>query len=266
MWPDQLGSCYARLSLAELGLAPRGSLVRRPSRSVFFIHGNSSTTVDRGSVRKFRHACHRWYSTTSILYHLCVRMFCVSLRTPRRGGKFEQYRFSYVNWTRKKNSLFQRPALAHCVGLPENSDEPATRENSCHFFIYACPWVSCFLFVPFSFISMLYKPLPLQSLWEKKKEMQNLNVAVSTVHCIYQLFKESGTVDPLSPRKRLDCRRLDLRSELNVVRVILGPINVPRGVMFGGCADVWYRFPQVLYTEKIWTHEKEDPSSCVAAI
>ena len=28
-------------------------------------------------------------------------------------------------------------------------------------------------------------------------------------------------MDPLSPRKRLDCRRLDLRSELYVVRVIL---------------------------------------------
>ena len=53
------------------------------------------------------------------------------------------------------------------------------------------------------------------------KIAQNLNVAVSTVHCIYRLFEESGTVDPLSPRKRLDCRRLDLRSELYVVGVIL---------------------------------------------
>ena len=50
---------------------------------------------------------------------------------------------------------------------------------------------------------------------------QNLNVAVSTVHRIYRLFEESGTVDPLSPRKRLDCKRLDLRSELHVVEVIL---------------------------------------------
>ena len=50
---------------------------------------------------------------------------------------------------------------------------------------------------------------------------QNLNVAVSTVNCIYLLFEESGTVDPLSPRKRLDCRRLDLCSELHVVGVIL---------------------------------------------
>ena len=32
-----------------------------------------------------------------------------------------------------------------------------------------------------------------------------------------------------------------LRSELHVVGVFLGPINVPRGVMFGGYADVWYR-------------------------
>ena len=53
------------------------------------------------------------------------------------------------------------------------------------------------------------------------KIAQNLNVAVSKVHRIYQLFEGSGTVDPLSPRKRLDCRRLDLRSELYVVRVIL---------------------------------------------
>ena len=47
------------------------------------------------------------------------------------------------------------------------------------------------------------------------------NIAVSTVHRIYRLFEESGTVDPLSPRKRLDCRRLNLRSELHVVGVIL---------------------------------------------
>ena len=33
------------------------------------------------------------------------------------------------------------------------------------------------------------------------KIAQNLNVAVSTVHRIYLLFEESGTVDPLSPRK-----------------------------------------------------------------
>ena len=39
--------------------------------------------------------------------------------------------------------------------------------------------------------------------------------------------------------------------------------------MFGGYAGVWYRdFPKycVQDTEKIWTHEKEDSSSCVAAI
>ena len=53
------------------------------------------------------------------------------------------------------------------------------------------------------------------------KIARNLNIAVSTVHRIYRLFEESGTVDPLSPRKRLDCRRLDLRSELHVVGVIL---------------------------------------------
>ena len=47
------------------------------------------------------------------------------------------------------------------------------------------------------------------------------NVEVCTVHRIYRLFERSGTVDPRSPRKRLDCRRLDLRSELHVVGVIL---------------------------------------------
>ena len=39
--------------------------------------------------------------------------------------------------------------------------------------------------------------------------------------------------------------------------------------MFGGYAGVWYRdFPKycVQDAEKIWTHEKEDSSSCVAAI
>ena len=53
------------------------------------------------------------------------------------------------------------------------------------------------------------------------RENSAKHVAVSTVHHIYRLFEESGTVDPLSPQKRLNCRRLDLRSELHVVGVIL---------------------------------------------
>ena len=73
------------------------------------------------------------------------------------------------------------------------------------------------------------------------------NVAVSALHRIYRLFEESGTLDPLSPRKRLDCRRLDLRSELHVVGVILEnpSMYIPRGVMFRGYAGVRYRdFPK----------------------
>ena len=66
------------------------------------------------------------------------------------------------------------------------------------------------------------------------KIAQNLNVAVSTVHHIYRLFEESGTVDPLSPRKRLECRRLDLRSELYVVGVMyLGELCVEIMHVFG---------------------------------
>ena len=98
------------------------------------------------------------------------------------------------------------------------------------------------------------------------KIAQNLNVAVSTVHRIYRLFEESGTVDPLSPRKRLDCRRLDLRSELYVVGVILENPSMYLGEL---CACVWYRdFPKysVQDTEKIWTHEEEDSPSYIAEI
>ena len=62
------------------------------------------------------------------------------------------------------------------------------------------------------------------------KIAQNLNVVVSTVHRIYRLFEESATVDPLSPRKRLDYRRLDLRSELHVVGVILRTLRESRSV------------------------------------
>ena len=39
-------------------------------------------------------------------------------------------------------------------------------------------------------------------------------------------------MDPLSPRKRLGYRRLDLRSELHVDCCWREPINVPRGVMY----------------------------------
>ena len=35
------------------------------------------------------------YSRLRFRSKIPSRMFCVSLRTPRRGGKFEQYRFSY---------------------------------------------------------------------------------------------------------------------------------------------------------------------------
>ena len=87
---------------------------------------------------------------------------------------------------------------------------------------------------------------------------------------LYWLFEESGTVDPLSLRKRLDCRRLDLCRELHVVGVILENPSMYLGELcVGGYAGVWYRdFPKycVQDTEKIWTHKKEDSSSCVAAI
>ena len=66
------------------------------------------------------------------------------------------------------------------------------------------------------------------------KIAQNLNVTVSTVHRIYRLFEESGIVDPLSPRKRLDCRRLDLRSELYVVGVIARFSRVAGSSLFSG--------------------------------
>ena len=71
------------------------------------------------------------------------------------------------------------------------------------------------------------------------KIAQNLNVAVSTVHRIYRLFEESGTVDPLSPRKRLDCRRLDLRSELYVVGVILENPSMYLGEL---CVEIMHVF------------------------
>ena len=99
---------------------------------------------------------------------------------------------------------------------------------------------------------------------------QNLNVAVSTVHRIYRLFEESGTVDPLSPQKRLNCRRLDLRSELHVVGVILENPSMYLGEL---CLEIMQVFGIEIFpkycvqdTEKIWTHEKEDSSSCNAAI
>ena len=102
------------------------------------------------------------------------------------------------------------------------------------------------------------------------KIAQNLNVGVSTVYRIYRLFEESGTVDPLSPQKRLDCRRLDLRSELYVVGVILESPSMYLGEL---CIEIMHVFgieisPKycVQDTEKIWTHEKEDSPSCIAEI
>ena len=82
---------------------------------------------------------------------------------------------------------------------------------------------------------------------------------------ICRLFEKSGTVDPLSPRKRLDCRRLDLRSELYVVGVILENPSMYLGEL---CVEimhvyVWYC---VQDTEKIWTHDEEDSPSCIADI
>ena len=64
------------------------------------------------------------------------------------------------------------------------------------------------------------------------------NVAVSTVHP-YIPIEESGTLDPLSPRKWLDCRRLDLRSELHVVGVILENPSMYQGEL---CLEVMQVF------------------------
>ena len=55
------------------------------------------------------------------------------------------------------------------------------------------------------------------------KIAQNLNVAVSTVHRIYRLFEESGTVDPLSPGKGW------IAGDLIYVVNFGEPINVPKG-------------------------------------
>ena len=117
--------------------------------------------------------------------------------------------------------------MAHC--LPENSDEPATRENRA-----------------------------------------KLKRSSKYIHYIYRLFEESGTVDPLSPRKRLDCRRLDLRSELYVVGVIL---ENPSMYLWELCVEIMHVLgieisPKycVQDTEKIWTHEEEDSPSCIAEI
>ena len=52
-------------------------------------------------------------------------------------------------------------------------------------------------------------------------------------------FEESGTVDPLSPRKRLDCRRSDLRSELYVVGVILENPSMYLGEL---CVEIMHVF------------------------
>ena len=85
---------------------------------------------------------------------------------------------------------------------------------------------------------------------------------------IYRLFEESGTVD--HPWKRLDCRRLDLHRELHVVGVILeNPSMYLRELCLEVMQVFWHRdFPKycVQETEKIWTHEEEDSSSCIAAI
>ena len=46
-------------------------------------------------------------------------------------------------------------------------------------------------------------------------------------------------MDPLSPRKRLDCRRLDLRSELYVVGVILENPSMYLGEL---CVEIMHVF------------------------
>ena len=46
-------------------------------------------------------------------------------------------------------------------------------------------------------------------------------------------------MDPLSPRKRLDCRRLDLRSELYVVGVILENPSMYQGEL---CVEIMHVF------------------------
>ena len=83
-------------------------------------------------------------------------------------------------------------------------------------------------------------------------------------------------MDPLSPRKGLDCGRLDLRSELYVVGIILDNPSMYLGEL---CVEIIHVFGIhtvthtqytckycVQDTEKIWTHEEEDSPTSIAEI
>ena len=55
-----------------------------------------------------------------------------------------------------------------------------------------------------------------------EKIARNLNVSTSTANRINAMFQRTGSVDPVGPQKRrLDLRRLDERSELFVVGLVL---------------------------------------------
>ena len=76
---------------------------------------------------------------------------------------------------------------------------------------------------------------------ESAMKSEKFNFQIGASFRIYRLFEESGTVNPLSPRKRLDCRRLDLRrpSELYVVGVILENPSMYLGEL---CVEIMHVF------------------------
>ena len=53
-----------------------------------------------------------------------------------------------------------------------------------------------------------------------KEISEHLQIATSTVHRIYKRFELTGDVEPMKPRRRYECRKLDAHHELLLIVLI----------------------------------------------
>ena len=53
-----------------------------------------------------------------------------------------------------------------------------------------------------------------------KEITEYLQIATSTTHRIYKRFELTGDVEPMKPRRRYECRKLDAHHELLLIALI----------------------------------------------
>ena len=101
-----------------------------------------------------------------------------------------------------------------------------------------------------------------------EKIARNLNIAASTAHRIYHLFQSTGSVDPISPRKRPEVRTLSPSIEIYVVGVVMAN---PSMFLYEVCSEIKELFdidvcPYLSFAQRAWNDKKDNSPSSPSAL